>query len=373
MMSVELNILNILNIFLFAGVLQGIVVAFYLWLKKPLITTHRILGVWVLLFALSNLQIIINSSNLYQFFGQSFTLFLPLTFNLFFGPLIWLFVKKSTDKNYRFSRIQWLHLIPGILEVIYFVVVYIQPLTFRQQFYMTHWSSIEPTLEVLAFASFAGYFFMSIRSLKYYESKINTEYSDATIETFQWLKQLLFFLLIFTGIWGILTVADVFFMGYSLDYLYFYPYYFFIAFIAYFVGFSFNPNDKKHILIDFQKEVSKELIPPEKQRYIMAQLHTLMGTKQLYLQGELRSRDVAKELEITVQSLSYVLNNGLQKSFHAYINELRVAHVIERLEAGDLEKKNLAGIAKDAGFNSESSFYRIFKKFTGTTPKNYLK
>ena len=41
--------------------------------------------------------------------------------------------------------------------------------------------------------------------------------------------------------------------------------------------------------------------------------------------------------------------------------------------AGDLEKKTLAGIAQEAGFNSESSFYRIFKKFTGTTPKKYLK
>ena len=372
-MSFELNTLNILNIFLFAGVVQGVVVAVHLWLKKPLAKTQAILGFWILLFALSNLQIIINSSKLYQLFGQSFTLFLPLTFNLFFGPLIWLFIKKSTDTNYRFSGKQWFHLAPGILEAIYFIVVYIKPLKFRQEFFMTHWSSVEPTLEVLAFTSFVVYFFFSIRSLKQYETKINTDYSDATIETYQWLKQLLFFLLIFTGIWGILTVIDVFFMNYSLEYLYFYPYYFFIAFIAYFVGFSFKPNDKKKVLISFQKETPKELIPPEKQRYIIAQLHTLMGTKQLYLHPELRSKDVAKELEITVQTLSYTLNNGLQKSFHDYINELRVAHVQQQLDAGDLEKKNLAGIAREAGFNSESSFYRIFKKYTGTTPKNYLK
>ncbi|WP_299111494.1 AraC family transcriptional regulator [uncultured Winogradskyella sp.] len=371
-MSLDLNIINILNIFLFAGVIQGLIVSLNLISKKPFQKTHLILGLWLLLFAMANFQIIINSSNLYQLLGQSFTLFLPLTFNLFFGPLIWLFIKKSTDKNFQFTKKQWLHLIPGILEVLYFVIVYCKPLAFRQKFYMTHWNFIEPSLEVLAFVSFATYFIYGILELKKYQQLINTNYADSTIETYEWLKKLLFLLLIFIVVWGILTVVDVFVMKYSLSYLYFYPYYFFVAFIAYFVGLSYKTNEKKKVLVEFEKKSSKALVSSEKQEGIIKALIALMDEQELFLKPDLRSKEVADQLQITVQTFSFVLNKGLQKSFHDYINELRVAHVIKQLNAGELKKKTLLGIAEEAGFNSESSFYRIFKKTTGTTPKKYL-
>lgn len=371
-MSLDLNTINVLNIFLFAGVIQGLIVSLNLFFKKPFQKTHLILGVWLSLFAMSNLQIIINSSHLYKFFGQSFTLFLPLTFKLFFGPFIWLFIKKSTDENFLFKGKQWLHLVPGILELLYSVIVYSKPLEFRQRFYMTHWNFVEPSLEVIAFISFMIYFICGIRELKKYQQQINTNYSDPTIETYEWLKKLLFLLLIFVVIWGVLTVVDVFFMNYGLSYLYFYPYYFFIAFIAYFVAFSFKTNEKKKVLIQFENKPSKVLISPEKQEKIIRELTALMNEQELFLKPDLRSKEVAEQLQITVQTFSYILNRRLQKSFHDYINELRVDRVKVQLNAGELEKKTLAGIAQEAGFNSESSFYRIFKKITGTTPKKYL-
>lgn len=268
---------------------------------------------------------------------------------------------------------QWLHLIPGLLEVSYFVIVYSRPLSFRQDFYMTHWSTIEPTLEVLAFISFVTYLILSLKALKDYEVQINNKYSDASIEKYEWLKRLLLFLLIFTIIWGILTISDVFFLGYSMEYIYFYPYYFFIAFISYFIGFSYKPNEKKKVLLDLKSDRSKELISKDKHGELVKELASLMEAEKPYLNSELRSKDIAESLKITVQSLSYVLNKGMNRSFHDYVNHLRVEHVKHRLNAGDLQKKNLAGIAQESGFNSESSFYRIFKKFTGSTPKSYLK
>ncbi|WP_353776980.1 hypothetical protein [Winogradskyella sp. 3972H.M.0a.05] len=97
-MSFELSTINILNIFLFVGIIHGIILSGFLFTKKPILKTNVILGFWILLFAMANLQIVINSSQLYKVFGQSFTLFLPLTFNLFYGPLIWIYIKKNTTQ-----------------------------------------------------------------------------------------------------------------------------------------------------------------------------------------------------------------------------------------------------------------------------------
>ena len=237
---------------------------------------------------------------------------------------------------------------------------------------MTHWSYIEPSLEVIAFTSFSIYFVKGIQELNKYQKLIKTNYANSAIEIYEWLKKLLYLLLLFTIVWGVLTIVDVFVMNYRLAYIYFYPYYFFIAFIAYFIGFSFKANEKKKVLVQFEKSSSKALIPAEKQAEIISALSALMDKDELFLKPDLRSKEVAEQLQITIQTFSYVLNKGLQKSFHDYINGLRVAYVKKQLQAGELERKTLAGIAQDAGFNSESSFYRVFKKHTGTTPKKYL-
>ncbi|WP_353776981.1 helix-turn-helix domain-containing protein [Winogradskyella sp. 3972H.M.0a.05] len=259
------------------------------------------------------------------------------------------------------------------MEFIYFIAVYVQSLSWRQEFYGIHWNYIEPTLEVIALISFITYLYFSLKALKKYKLEIDQNYSDTTIEKYEWLKKLLIILIIFTIIWGILTIVDVFIMGYSLGYIYFYPYYLFIAFIGYFISFSLDHLSRKRIPIHFQKTTSKALISEEKTKTVLDNLDRLMREEKLYLKGDLRSKDVSDKLGITVQTLSYAINKGLKNSFNDYINKLRVLHVKERLEAGDLEKKNLAGIAKESGFNSESSFYRIFKKVAGVTPKEYLK
>ena len=44
-----------------------------------------------------------------------------------------------------------------------------------------------------------------------------------------------------------------------------------------------------------------------------------------------------------------------------------------RLTGNDLEKLTLLGIAYESGFNSKTSFNRIFKEFTGQSPSSYLK
>jgi len=66
----------------------------------------------------------------------------------------------------------------------------------------------------------------------------------------------------------------------------------------------------------------------------------------------------------------------LKKSFHHYINEHRVADVIQKLQDPAYDKLTLIGIAMESGFKTKSSFNRIFRDMTGKSPveyKNWLK
>ncbi|MEJ0105739.1 MAG: helix-turn-helix domain-containing protein [Bacteroidota bacterium] len=54
------------------------------------------------------------------------------------------------------------------------------------------------------------------------------------------------------------------------------------------------------------------------------------------------------------------------------MNEYRVDKVKQRLNDPGSARLSILGIAYECGFNSEASFYRIFKDIAGVSPKEYL-
>ena len=67
------------------------------------------------------------------------------------------------------------------------------------------------------------------------------------------------------------------------------------------------------------------------------------------------------------------INEGLQKNFTNFINEYRINAVIRHFENPDYNNITLLGIAYDCGFNSKTTFNRVFKKLTNKTPLEYKK
>ena len=65
------------------------------------------------------------------------------------------------------------------------------------------------------------------------------------------------------------------------------------------------------------------------------------------------------------------MNNGFGQSFNDLVNSYRVAEVKRRLRTPDAQRLTLLGIALDSGFNSKTTFNRIFKQFTGYAPRDW--
>ncbi|OJJ19879.1 hypothetical protein BKI52_15475 [marine bacterium AO1-C] len=375
-MSLEINLKTGLNILLLLGVLQGLIVACLLLLKKPRKLASQLLAAWIICLALYNIRIIILTSDLYKVFGQRYALLAPLYLNLWYGPLIWLFCQKTNQPNRRLTLRKWSHLLPGLFQFVYLWIVYLQPLKYRQWFYgAVHWRYIEPTMEVVATLSFVGYLWAAAQLIQAYGKRAKETHADPNLETYQWLKRFLLILAVFSLLWLLLTLVDVFIMQYQMKFIYFYPYFLLIAFLSYYIGFSTYFRAGQTIVAEvsqMQEKTTKPSMNPQQLVDYGQKLEHLMQTQQLYLHNTLRAKEVSDLLGINVQTLSMILNQGLGVSFHDFVNEWRVNHVKARLASDDIQRISLLGIAKESGFNSETSFYRIFKKFTGVTPKSYI-
>jgi AraC-like DNA-binding protein len=102
-------------------------------------------------------------------------------------------------------------------------------------------------------------------------------------------------------------------------------------------------------------------------------LKQLMEVEKIYRDVSLTLQSLAKTLSIHPHLLSRVLNEKLNRNFPDFINYYRIEETKEILKSPAGAGKKINNVAHDAGFNSMTSFYRVFKKYTGMTPNRYKK
>jgi AraC-like DNA-binding protein len=102
-------------------------------------------------------------------------------------------------------------------------------------------------------------------------------------------------------------------------------------------------------------------------------VHQFMKDSKAYTDNMLSIHKLAQMMGVDEIQLSVVLNKKMNKNFSSFVNEYRIAEVKSRLESGDTNYFTLLAIAFDSGFNSKATFNRVFKSFTGETPREYAK
>ncbi|WP_422859214.1 helix-turn-helix domain-containing protein [Flagellimonas sp. S174] len=130
------------------------------------------------------------------------------------------------------------------------------------------------------------------------------------------------------------------------------------------IQFPTNPEDKpeKRIRLD-ENEISK----------IQSLVNTFFEENKGYRRPELSLSILANEIDTTTNKLSWVLNNSYKKSFYELVNGYRVKDFIDRITENEHKEFTLISIAFDVGFNSRSTFYKVFKEMTEFTPTEYIK
>ena len=102
-------------------------------------------------------------------------------------------------------------------------------------------------------------------------------------------------------------------------------------------------------------------------------LDAYMNAAQPYLDASLCVGDLARALEVPSRQVSQVLNSVLGESFFDYINRYRIAEAQRLLGDPVYKEATILHILYEAGFNSKSTFNRVFKEYVGQTPSAYRK
>lgn len=97
----------------------------------------------------------------------------------------------------------------------------------------------------------------------------------------------------------------------------------------------------------------------------------LMEEDKIYLDTELSLSKLATLSKIPSRQLSQFILLTFNKNFKEYINGYRTQYAQQLLTQQNAPRYTMQAIAYDSGFNSESSFYKIFKQHTSLTPKQY--
>lgn len=91
-----------------------------------------------------------------------------------------------------------------------------------------------------------------------------------------------------------------------------------------------------------------------------------------YLNMNITINEVAVALKIPVRDVSFILNQHYKQRFTDFINFYRIQFVNQEIQKGVFTEYTINSIANNAGFSSDSSFYRAFKKVNQCTPSEYI-
>ncbi|TKG89426.1 helix-turn-helix domain-containing protein [Puteibacter caeruleilacunae] len=106
---------------------------------------------------------------------------------------------------------------------------------------------------------------------------------------------------------------------------------------------------------------------------IYNRLVELMDEEKPYLEPRLSLKILGDKLDVSPTLLSHIIREKYGYYFNDFVNKYRIDEVKRQLKSKETSGLKIVAIAYKCGFNSESTFFRVFKKFTGETPSSYQK
>jgi len=368
-LNVSLNLLSSVVFFLIAN---GIFATVILGLKRENRSANKYLCTLVFLLSLWLCHTFFQVSSLY---GQNPDLyFLPIYFSLGFGPLIYLYTRRLTGHRFQFSYRQAFHFIPVLIQFVFYLFLQSKNYAFRREFWFEIHRPYSYDIELaLSFLSLLIYLALSRKLIKEYKERVENSFSETEQVALQWLNQLHVVLFILSFIWFNETLGRLVWNFYPETPFSALTIGFVILFIA--IGAIVQKDltfTRNHIDdLNPYPAVPNELNAISRQE--IERIESVLIQKELFLIPDITLRDFSEHVGLSPRETSYLINKGLNMSFIDFINRYRINRFKELATNKEYGHLSLLGIAYESGFNSKSTFNRVFRKMEGKSPSAFLK
>lgn len=122
-----------------------------------------------------------------------------------------------------------------------------------------------------------------------------------------------------------------------------------------------------------QKVNAKNVLNKEEQEKFKIKLLNYFEEDEPYLNPQLSLHQLAEEIEIHPNKLSFLINEIMGINFNEFLNSFRLKHFKTIALNPKFKHITILGLAYDSGFNSKSVFNSYFKKTEGITPSQWVK
>jgi AraC-like DNA-binding protein len=368
------------------GAIQGFFLILLLKTKRKNSESDKLLMIWLgiiasqLLFYYDNLSISPLATNSIQLLGFS----LPLISS----PVLYLYIHSLSFGSKFHWKKTWPHLLPYLLfNFITFYLYLINSANVTVSNGIPYFSNDVPPVIVFfliaLLAIIPGYYaILSLLVLLKYQKLLPDNYSYTEKINLNWLKWIVIsllilfvtlFILIKYGVGlGPLTYQNLFAVVGSI-----------LAFYIFFIGyfglrqttiFTNIPATASVVSeTNLQTTYKNSGIDGEMAEQLFLKLKLHMEENKPFLDEDLSLTILARQLDITSNQLSQIINQKSSSNFFNFINGYRVQAIKEKLKDPAYGHYSILAIGYDCGFRSKASLNKIFKQMTGKTPSQYQK
>ncbi|GMN06124.1 hypothetical protein MTsPCn5_15130 [Croceitalea sp. MTPC5] len=308
------------------------------------------------------------------------TTFIESGVRLFLAPLLFLYVKSIFIEKKGFFKIHLWHFIPFLIFTSFMTFPRVINIVAGKEVF-THVRYIITNLNLALIKDiyFVLYGMFSLRVLNKYQKVSKQNYAVEIEHNLKWLYT---FLICFVGVIVIdliLTISEIT-LGYIVLWDGYITVFALICSISYlgYCGLKQAVIDLPDFLVkknNYKSDKKKiRILNPEQKKELEGlklELEKVMNEKKPYLSQDITLQKLADSINISERKLSLLLSDTMKTSFYNLINKYRVEDVKKKLHSTEYSEYSLEGIGYSSGFNSKSSFYRIFKKETQLSPLQF--
>lgn len=328
--------------FVFIGLFNGLAISLWVLSKKEVTRFCFLISLSLLLFTLDSLREYFYVFGSYLNFRpkfldfQHFSLLIP-------GFVFWAYTDLSIGD---FKGKLWIFL-PWALELIFVLLLRFSVIPI--------YSFINAHLPL-----FINLIALGLWGVVYFSKNILGNFSKRVLKFY--VLAAVCSLLINAGVLisRLLDSSDVFTISLYLNFI-IKSFFIYILAFSLFIQFRVNLVRKKHLNLQV---VSKKL---------GNDIFEKINTDKPFLEKGLTIEKLANIYGTDSKTLSSNIKDEFGMSFNDYINNLRLEFFISLVENKEYEKMTLVGMAESSGFNSKSTFNRVFKAKFDCTPSEFVK